>query len=182
MPKEFLPHRLDVQAFAEEAASLQGAQPLSTFERLSAETEGRGADSLVDWSAQGELRNPRHVQPQVWLQLRAQARLQLTCQRCLQPVDTPVAVDGRFRFVADEAAAAAEDEGSEEDVLAASRAFDLLELLEDELLMALPVAPRHEACPQPLPMSVADPGAEDEAPVRDNPFALLQKLRPGKAE
>ncbi|AEG93960.1 YceD family protein [Ramlibacter tataouinensis] len=182
MPKEFLARRLDVQAFAEEGASLHGQQPLSAFGRLLAETEGRGADSLVDWSAQGELRNPRHLQPQVWLHLRARAQLQLTCQRCLQPVETPVEVDGRFRFVADEAAAAAEDDQSEEDVLATSRAFDLAELLEDELLMALPVAPRHEVCPEPLPMSAADPGAGEAAPVRENPFAMLQKLRQGKAE
>ena len=36
---------------------------------------------------------------------------------------------------------------SEEDLLALSREFDLHELIEDELLMALPVVPKHDECP-----------------------------------
>ncbi len=181
MSKEFLAPRLDVQAFAEEGASLEGEAPLSAYGRLLAETEGRGADSPVHWRAQGELRNPRHLHPEVWLHLRAQARLQLTCQRCLQPVEMPVSVDGQFRFVADEAAAAAEDDQSEEDVLVLSRAFDLPELVEDELLMAMPVVPRHEVCLQPLPQPGVDAPADGAgaAAPRENPFAVLQKLRTG---
>ena len=68
----------------------------------------------------------------------------------------PVSVDRAFRFVSDEALAAIQDEQSEEDVLAASRSFDLIALIEDELLMELPLAPRHETCPEPLPMAAAD--------------------------
>ena len=61
------------------------------------------------------------------------------------PVDVPLDVERSFRFVADEATAEALDEECDEDLLALGREFDLRELIEDELLMALPVVPRHES-------------------------------------
>ncbi len=53
------------------------------------------------------------------------------------------------------------------------RSFDLVELIEDELLLALPLVPRHEMCTQPLE-SAADPVAFDE---RVNPFDVLGELK-----
>jgi uncharacterized protein len=50
-------------------------------------------------------------------------------------VDVEVTVDRSFRFVADERMAEAEDDASEEDLLALSRSFDLLGLLEPESLL-----------------------------------------------
>lgn len=180
MAKDFDPHRLDVRRFAEEGAQIGAQDRLGNFRRLLAEIEGDGADRHVQWSARGELLNPLHVHPEVWVHLRADANLPLVCQRCLRPVDVPLAVDRAFRFVPDEATAAAEDDASEEDLLALSRSFDLLELVEDELLMELPVAPRHEACPEPVKMSAVDPGFEEAGVQRENPFAVLGKLRTGK--
>ena len=85
-------------------------------------------------------------------------------------------VDRSFRFVPDEQTAAAEDDESEEDLLALSADFDLMELIEDELLMELPVAPRHAVCPVPVPMAVADPDFERQTEAVESPFALLRKL------
>lgn len=181
MSKEFAAGRLDVKGFAEEGATLQGEQPLRELARLLAETDGRGASSPVTWSASGELRNPRHVHPEIWLHLEARTVLPLTCQRCLGPVDVAVAVDRTFRFAPDEDMAAAQDEESEEDVLALTRSFDLLELVEDELLMELPLAPRHETCPVSLTMAVADEDFDRAATERENPFAVLGKLKSGKS-
>lgn len=176
MRKAFDVRRLDVKAFAEEGARLEGRDALAAHSRLLAETQGREPDAMIVWSASGELRNPGHVQPQVWLRLQAQATLSLVCQRCLSPVDMPVAVDRSFRFVTDERTAAAEDDQSEEDLLVLSNPFDLMELIEDELLMELPVAPRHDACPEPVTMSVADPEVERAAEPAESPFALLRNL------
>jgi uncharacterized protein len=181
MAKDFDPHRLDVRRFAEEGVELAASQPLRNFQRLRAETtEGDAAASEVHWQASGEMLNPEHVHPQVWLHLRADATLPLVCQRCLQPVQVPLAVDRSFRFVSDEATAAAEDDQSEEDLLALSRSFDLLELVEDELLMELPVAPRHEVCPEPVKMSAVDADFEQAGAAREHPFAVLGRLKAGK--
>jgi uncharacterized protein len=180
MSKEFVARRLDVKEFAEQGATLDGEDQVREHQRLLAETQGLGGAAPVTWSATGELRNPRHVQPEIWLHLRAHTVLALTCQRCLAPVDVPLAVQRSFRFVADEDTAAAQDDDSEEDVLAISRDFDLVELAEDELLMEMPLTPRHVICPVPLTLVASDEGFE-AADARENPFAMLGKLKTGKS-
>lgn len=180
MAKDFDPRRLDVHRFAEAGAELDAEDRLGVFQRLAAEAQQTGDEPLVRWSARGELLNPRHVQPEVWVHLQAGTRLPLVCQRCLRPVDVDLAVDRSFRFVADEATAAAEDDESEEDLLALSRSFDLLGLVEDELLMEMPVAPRHDTCPEPVKMSAIDADFETASVERENPFAVLGRLKSGK--
>jgi uncharacterized protein len=88
-------------------------------------------------------------------------------------------VDRWLRFVADEAQAEALDADSEDDVLVLARFTDLVELIEDEFLLALPIVPRHEVCPEPLPLPHSDAEAvEQEQP---HPFAALAALKnPGK--
>jgi uncharacterized protein len=181
MSQEFAARRLDVKSFVQEAGSLRGEEPLREHERLMAETQGRGSAAPVTWAARGELKNAAHVQPEIWLHLEAKAVLALTCQRCLGPVDVELAVNRSFRFVDDEDLAAAQDEDSEEDVLALSRSFDLVELVEDELLMEMPLAPRHGVCPVPVRLATADDEFEPASrTARDNPFAILDKLKKGK--
>jgi uncharacterized protein len=179
MGKEFAARRLDVKGFADEGAKLSGVSPVQQHARLVAETQGRGAQSPVSWSASGEMRNRQHVQPEIWLHLKAQVTLPLTCQRCLEPVEVPVSVERSFRFVSSEEMAAAQDDESEEDVLALSRSFDLVELVEDELLMEIPLAPRHETCP-PVKLALADASFESAAGRQENPFASLGRLKTGK--
>lgn len=171
--------------FAEAAATLSGNDPLHTYARLKAELAEPAADStvsIVDWQADGANRDGATGVPVPWMHLSAQTRVPLTCQRCLAPVDIDLHVDRWFRFAADEASAAAEDEESEEDVLVSSRDFDLHTLIEDELLMEIPVTPRHEVCPEPVRLSAVDPDFEAAEAARPNPFAVLGALRPGKAK
>ena len=176
MSTPFSSRRLDVKSFAEQGAQLSGQEPLRSHERLLAETQGRGAEMPVKWSATGEIRNAHHVAPEVWVHLKAGALVSLTCQRCLAPVEVPVSVERSFRFVPDEQTAATQDDESEEDVLAMSRNFDLMELVEDELLMELPLAPRHETCP-PVHVVVEDEGFEGSSARHENPFAVLGQLK-----
>ncbi|MEJ8837081.1 YceD family protein [Ramlibacter sp. AN1133] len=180
MAKDFDPHRLDVRRFAEEAGEIDASEHLRSFHRLVAETQDADLARNVRWRARGELLNPHHLAPQVWVHLEAETSMPLVCQRCLTPVDVQLRVDRSFRFVSDEATAAAQDDEAEEDLLALSRSFDLVELVEDELLMELPVAPRHDVCPEPVKMSAADADFEAAAAEKENPFALLGRLKPGK--
>ena len=92
-------------------------------------------------------------------------------------MDVPLEVDREFRFVADEATAEALDDESEEDLLAMSREFDLHELIEDELLMALPVVPKHTECPTAVPLASSDDDFEEASAEKPNPFAALAGLR-----
>ena len=110
----------------------------------------------------------------MWLHLAADVRLALCCQRCLGPVEETVGVDHALRFVHGEAQAAELDAELEDDVLALERWTDLRELIEDELLLALPLVPRHETCPTPLPVPQDD---EPEPEVPAHPFASLASLK-----
>lgn len=104
----------------------------------------------------------------------------LTCQRCLGAVLTPLRVDQWYRFVATEDIAMAEDDQSEEDLLVMEPQFDLLALLEDELLMALPPVPMHDSCPiVPTPLT-GNTGGLGESAGRPNPFAALAQLNKNK--
>lgn len=175
--KELNAVHLDIAAFAQGQQSLRGATPASAFPRLAGELQGDPATQTVDWQAQGQWQAQTGGAGQAWLHLDVQATVALTCQRCLQPVDVALDVQRAFRFVKDEATAEAQDEESEEDVLVMSRAFDLQALIEDELLMDLPLVPRHEQCPQPLPLAEEPDAAAAHAPQRPNPFAVLGQLR-----
>ena len=175
--RELDPLRLDVQAFAKDAAELSGHWPLRTFERLAPSTHADAPPAAGDevvWSARGEQRSARGTQAQAWLHLKATTQVRLECQRCLEPVEAPLGIDRWFRFVAGEDAAAQIDASSEEDVLALPRALNLHDLLEDELLLALPLVPLHEVCPLPLETSRDAP---DVARDRPNPFAALAALK-----
>jgi uncharacterized protein len=180
MAKEraFDPRRLDVRAFATAGGALGGEWPQSGFERLVgcllALPGDTGPLPLV-WSAAGEQRRDLGAAaPQTWLHLNARGSVTLQCQRCLQPMGQPLAVDRWFRFVGDEDEAERLDEEIEDDVLALSHSFDLHALLEDELILALPLVPRHEACPQPLSV---DAGADVVEAAEPSPFAALAALR-----
>lgn len=173
------PRRFDARAFADASGVLESEDPLASFDRLSAELHSDGeVGSLVRWAVRGELRPDASGQSSVWMHLRAALDLPLGCQRCLGPVVVSLEVDRWFRFVADESRAEVEDDQSEEDVLALEPKPDLLALIEDELLMAMPLVPMHDVCPQPLQLSAGTVSGDEAAPeVRPNPFASLHRLK-----
>lgn len=178
-PTPWNPARLDARRFAEASGHLQDECAASEFTRLAVDLHPDGLVDMpasVTWQAAGELRGAASA---VWLHLQAQATVPLTCQRCLGPVPTPLVVDRWFRFVATEAQAEAEDDDAEEDLLALEPRPDLMAVLEDELLMALPLVPMHEVCPHSLPSSAgALPEESDgEDARRENPFQALSKLK-----
>ncbi len=179
--RTFDPLHLDIRPFADRSAELEGELPLRQLPRLLDMTHPESppaADESVAWRASGESRPVRGAPNQPWLHLDADTVVRLTCQRCLQAVFVPLRVNADFRFVNDEKTAAELDPDAEEDLLVESRSFSLPALIEDELLLALPLIPRHEGgCPQPL-QAPPDPvaAAIDSAPG-DKPFAALAGLK-----
>lgn len=181
MQRLFDPRRLDTQAFAQDAAALSGSLTLRDLPRLREEATGACDDRPIRWSSQGQWRAVAGGPEQAWLQLEAQVSLPLTCQRCLTPVEVDLRISRPFRFVADEATALQEDDESEEDLLVSSQSFDLVDLVEDELIMELPAVARHDTCPVTVKLSVADPEFEAEGTGQPHPFAALQALRSKKS-
>ena len=182
MNREFAPTRLDVAGFAAEEGTLAAVDLIAKYPRLVSELADPADDIAVRWEAHGAQRPGATGGTVPWLHLVAGAAVPLVCQRCLTPVDTELAVDRWFRFVADEATAEAEDDGSEEDLLVTSRDFNVQELVEDELLMEIPITPVHDVCPVPVKLSVADADFDESEAAKPNPFAVLGALRPRKGE
>lgn len=178
--------RLDVSAFIAEAAQLSGQWSGASLDRL-ADLQTPPQDTPlqdIHWQASGSRVPVAGGEAELWLHLQARGGVWLTCQRCLQPFTEALAIDRRLRFVRGEAAAEALDAEIEDDVLALSKSLDLRELVEDELLLALPIVPRHDVCPQPLPVPLGESPAPDDVPERENPFAALQRLKsstPGRS-
>lgn len=172
--------KLNLTALAQEGRGLSGRTEPAELPRLCADLDqsDQSAQPIV-WQALAQWRERPGASAQLWLHLRAQAQLPLSCQRCLAPALQPLQVDRWFRFVDSEEVAQAEDEDCEEDLLVLEPQFDLLHLLEDELLMELPLVPMHERCAGP-PAAIEN---LSEAPSdRPNPFSVLAGLKKNSSD
>jgi len=183
MEKKWDPEHLDVLSFARDAARLEGEGALAQWPRLAQEQFGQAeaGTGLVLWQLRGHAVAQTGGADQIWMDLQASVRLPMQCQRCLASVTETVRAERSFRFVADETTAAALDDESEEDILVFSRDFDALALIEDELILSLPLVPMHPLCPESPPMSAADPEFEAAA-QRPNPFGVLSGLKTNKPQ
>jgi uncharacterized protein len=183
------PEKLEVQTLARRAGTLQGEWSAEDLPRLAA-TLWQPADAAVwpqvQWCVRGSVRKAQGGAEELWLQLQASATVRLQCQRCLGPCDQSIEVDRPIRFVATEEEAQRLDEEIEEDVLALTHKVSAKELVEDELILALPLVAMHQQCPQgqdlaPLWLPQAEP-----LEVRENPFAVLagwgKATDPGKGQ
>jgi uncharacterized protein len=179
--------RLDVRTLAHAGGTQSGNDPLLHYQRLASDLHGGvaqpvlGEDALVvQWTVRGELAELSGAadgKPQPWMHLHLEAQLPMTCQRCLGRVLMPVTLDNKYRFVPDEATAEAQDEACDEDLLVLSKQFDLRELLEDELLLELPLMPKHEVCPTPVKLASTDEDFKAALTQKPNAFAVLGSLK-----
>ena len=109
--------------------------------------------------------------PQLHLQL--DGMLSVRCQRCLEGVEFPLQVSNVLEFVDDEDELTQEEiEDDSKDYLPAQSEVDVVALIEDEIILGLPSAPRHESCALPA-------AAQRDGKV--SPFAALKDLK-GKVQ
>jgi uncharacterized protein len=154
---------IDSLAFGREGASLQGEVPLATLTRL--------ADLLLDstgcltYRVEGGMGSGDRAQ----LLLQVDGVLSLCCQRCLEPLVYALELRSLLEFVANDSDLTQEDlEDDSRDFLPADKELDVLALVEDEILLALPTVPRHDDC--------ALPGATGES-TKESPFSVLAGLK-----
>lgn len=105
------------------------------------------------------------------VEIGLRGHMHLSCQRCLQPLLLELNQKKRFVFVKTEEEA---DEfpldNEDEEAMVASHAFDLLEAIEDEVLLAIPYAPKH-------PTGECQLSQENVGSDRPNPFKVLKSLK-----
>jgi len=132
---------------------------------------GRLSDVVLDTAGelQCEVRGERDRQGDSFLNLRVSGVLALRCQRCLEPMQYQVLVDNRLRLIPP-GAEWPEDELEDDsaDAIEATQEFALLPLIEEEVLLVLPIAPIHDSCETPVAA-----GKDQES----SPFAVLAKLK-----
>ncbi len=169
-------HRaIDIFGWIRAGSAARGDLQLAAMPRLASLL---AADTgTLAWEARGWLEQGHGGDAALMLQVRASARPMLSCSNCLEPVAADLVVDRTLRIVADEASAARLDEQEPEiDVIAGSRRFDLLELIEDEAILALPPLARHAQCAAPGQWDDAD---DDVANGPSGSLAALASLRKG---
>lgn len=94
---------------------------------------------------------------------------QLRCQRCLEGMDYPIALESGVCLRTEAELDALEDDDEAFDSILAEPRLDIQNLLEEELLLSLPISPRHDSCQAAERYAV-------QADVR-HPFAALAKLK-----
>lgn len=106
------------------------------------------------------------------LRLRVRGVVSLDCQRCLGEIEFPIDLQANFVVVPSEAALPApEDEHDDTDYLVADAEMQVLQLVEDEVLLGLPLAPMHADA------SCADGSVTGSGKKKENPFKVLQGLK-----
>jgi uncharacterized protein len=157
---------VDGFAFCRHGEQREGSTAVAALPRLAAEASSQQGE--VRWSFQGG----HHPKGYPQLSMAVTGEVNLVCQRCLLPM--PHTIDTRTKLVLahDEPEADATEQALDDDaidVIVAGTALDLLQLVEDEALLSVPLSPRHPVCPD---------GGSAAAPDKpDSPFAVLQKLK-----
>ncbi|MGL1834984.1 YceD family protein [Rhodocyclaceae bacterium SMB388] len=124
-----------------------------------------GDQGEVEYSLVGEI--GQDAKP--YFRLKVNGTLGVQCQRCLDRMEWPLDLESLFQLVPPGTAIPDEELEIEDfDAIEATPDFDVFALIEDEVLLAVPIAPRHERCDPPRP----EGGTEKESP-----FAALATLR-----
>ena len=163
---------IDLVEFARTEGVLEGAVAPPQFARLRELLAGDAGE--IAWRLTGERRRRPDGGADAFLSLEFEGGVELECVRCLRNVRVPIGDARLFKVAPSESLAERLDaENDEFDALVASERFDVLELVEDEAILALPIAPRHDECGLPAELPADETAAEE----RPNPFAVLGQLK-----
>lgn len=170
-----MPSQILFEKWSDAGFDWQGELPIASLPRLYGQT-----DTAFDTD------NPvlyigctlKKVKGIVWLFFEVKGGLWLTCHRCLSPLDFDVSGAYRMAILPSESKVGellAYDDTAEYVLLSElgdGKYLPILQLLEDELLLTLPLSATHDDCD----MLMDSVGDIPDTP-KDNPFAVLQSLK-----
>lgn len=165
-----IPPHVDPRKLADRGATLEGEMPLASFERL--------CDPLADnvGKVHAKLVFERDERRAVSIHSELEVEVKMVCQRCLELVALPIRSECDYAVVKVGADTQSLPKGY--DVLEVGEdPLDLMTLVEDELLLALPIVPVHapEECQQPA--GANEPESSRDEVSRSNPFSVLAQLK-----
>ncbi|RDI46007.1 YceD family protein [Aquicella lusitana] len=172
MPEKLIPEHIDPFRYAEQNLGLDGIVKIASMHRLSSIVSSDGGVTV-------DLQFGIDEQGIRFLKGHLETKLSLQCQRCMEPFVYEIMSDFVLGIVTtlDEANALPE---RYEPALATDGQLALRDLIEDEIILNLPIIPRHEPedCKVKLPLS--DSGWEQEK--GENPFRVLESLKKHKQQ
>lgn len=164
-----LPEHIDPFRFAEQNLSLHGIVQAADMERLSTTVNTANTEVKV------QLTFGIDEQKITYLKGNINTQLNLECQRCMQPFKYEIISDFLLGIVnnLDQANALPE---IYEPVLVKDNSLALKDVIEDEIILNLPIIPRHDrqVCAAKLPLTDDQGAAGNKI---DNPFKVLESLK-----
>jgi len=169
-------HTIDTYVFTHQAHEVSGETPLGQFSRFVSDLPAQDSAATAKWTVAGYLDS----QGRAFLYVVVEATVTAICQRCFQEMALPISSESQLAVVQTEQELEQDvdinlspDEWQEP--VLASQHFDVLSIVEDELILGFPYVPKHEQCENPY-ADVGDPEA-DEQEDEASPFDVLRHLK-----
>lgn len=160
----FARHFIDSLDFARQGRELRGEIAVAEMPRLQdLLASPRGTVNYIVRGMIGRDGNPM-------LEVVLEGSCQLRCQRCLAEMNYPVKLVSHLLLVPKNEFDEFFDEEGEMDCIAADAHLDVQDMIEDEILLSLPFAPKH-------PAGVCQNAVEKLNSAEKNPFSVLSGLK-----
>nr|WP_067292307.1 YceD family protein [Marinobacterium profundum] len=163
-----LPKKVDPRKLAEREVRIQGLASLNGMPRLSSYLVEEEGDIIVDLLFSLDPQRIRTVSG------NAQGRVHMTCQRCLESVE--IDVEASFNLAVAPSEEVAKTLPRHYDpLIVEDEDIELWSVVEEELILNLPVVPFHVDCS--IQTSFGEIAPEDGKSKKPNPFSVLAKLK-----
>ncbi len=172
MQDQHLPTQIAPFKLARHEQALSGVLSVGGMERLA--TLLSDSDGLVDVS----LQFGKDLQGVNFVRGHLSAEVNMICQRCMKPMAVQVEADVSLGIVASEERAAQLPEGFEA-LIVEEEPIALARIVEDELILALPIVALHEnqGCEPVLAKLQVEASEIEQTEQKANPFAILSDLK-----
>lgn len=164
-----LPELIYPLQLARSGRSLQGQIPVARMWRLAETLCSTAGEIVID------LRLRRGDYGRIYLEGVIHGELQLVCQRCLEPFPWAAYCEVRLGLVPTLMSEAQLEPGYEPLVAEEDSPLSLVTVVEDELILGLPIVPMHaeSQCPRAV---LSEAAAELDSDKKESPFAVLNNL------
>ncbi|BBB26204.1 YceD family protein [Amphritea japonica] len=167
-----LPKKIDPRKLAERGVRIEGQADVSLLPNLVTMLTDSQAVISVDLQFDNDELRIRTIKGS------AQGKVSMTCQRCLEPVE--IEVEAKFNLAVAPTEEHAKKLPKYYDPLIVEDDLELLPMVEEELILSLPIVPYHDDCS--VQTSFGDEATADTETDFDkpNPFSVLASLKADK--
>ncbi|PCH85897.1 MAG: nucleic acid-binding protein [Piscirickettsiaceae bacterium] len=160
---------IDPYTCADQRRIFEGFISAANITRLEADVDSSTPDikATLEFAREGKF---------IVLMGRIDGHLVLQCAACLEAVNFPIDIDFKLAIINDDSLTSLLPTGCEPKVYDGEKLL-LSDIVEDELLLALPDIIRHEICPVELPHSSTSKDFVQEVDVKVNPFKVLEGFK-----